>query len=114
MRSPINRRWKNSKKAHHLRDTKKAYLAFKTYIDNWRWAGVPFYIRTGKRLAARVTEINIHFKPVPNILFNQAPFGPMQPNVLVLRIQPDESILLQFQVKFPGPSMRIEPLKMDF
>jgi glucose-6-phosphate 1-dehydrogenase len=112
---------KNEKVAGYLHEpgvaedsVTETYLAFKTYIDNWRWAGVPFYIRTGKRLAARVTEINIHFKPVPNILFNQAPFGPMQPNVLVLRIQPDESILLQFQVKFPGPSMRIEPLKMDF
>ena len=94
--------------------TTETYIAFKSEIDNWRWAGVPFYLRTGKRLPARVTEIAIHFKAIPNILFNTAPFGPMEPNVLVLRIQPDESIMLQFQVKFPGPSMRIEPLKMDF
>jgi glucose-6-phosphate 1-dehydrogenase len=94
--------------------TTETFIAFRSYIDNWRWAGVPFYLRTGKRLPARVTEIAIHFKSIPNILFNTAPFGPMEPNVLVLRIQPDESIMLQFQVKFPGPSMRIEPLKMDF
>ncbi len=94
--------------------TTETFIAFKAYIDNWRWAGVPFYVRTGKRLAKRVTEMHIHFKAVPQILFNRPPYGPMCPNVLVLRIQPDESITLQFQVKFPGPSMRIEPLKMDF
>lgn len=94
--------------------TTETYIAFKSHIDNWRWAGVPFYLRTGKSLPARVTEIAIHFKAIPNILFNAAPYGPMQPNVLVLRIQPDESIMLQFQVKFPGPAMRTESLKMDF
>ncbi len=92
----------------------ETFVAFKTYIDNWRWAGVPFYMRAGKRLPSRVTEIAIHFKQIPNILFNNAPFGPMDPNVLVLRIQPDESIMMQFQVKYPGPAMKIKPLKMDF
>ena len=92
----------------------ETYLAFKTFIDNWRWAGVPFYVRTGKRMKHRVTEVNIHFKHIPQILFDRHPFGPMQPNVLVLRIQPDESIMLQFQIKFPGAAMRIESLKMDF
>ena len=92
----------------------ETFIAFKTYIDNWRWAGVPFYVRSGKRLPSRVTEIAIYFSHVPNILFNQPPYGPMAQNVLVMRIQPDESIMLQFQVKFPGLKMRIEPLKMDF
>jgi len=89
-------------------------VALKTYVDNWRWADVPFYLRTGKRLPARVTEIGIHFKPVPQVLFNAAPFGPMAPNVLALRIQPNEGISLQFQVKRPGAGVRIEPFKMDF
>lgn len=92
----------------------ETYVALKTYIDNWRWAGVPFYLRTGKRLAARITEIGIHFKPVPQVLFNAPPFGPMAPNILALRIQPNEGISLQFQVKRPGAGVRIEPFKMDF
>jgi glucose-6-phosphate 1-dehydrogenase len=92
----------------------ETYVALKTFIDNWRWADVPFYLRTGKRLAARITEIGIHFKPVPQVLFNAAPFGPMAPNVLALRIQPNEGISLQFQVKRPGAGVRIEPFKMDF
>jgi len=92
----------------------ETYVALKTYIENWRWAGVPFYLRTGKRLAARITEIGIHFKPVPQVLFNAPPFGPMAPNVLALRIQPNEGISIQFQVKRPGAGVRIEPFKMDF
>ncbi len=92
----------------------ETYVALKTFIDNWRWAGVPFYLRTGKRLAARITEIGIHFKPVPQVLFNAEPFGPMAPNVLALRIQPNEGISLQFQVKRPGAGVQIEPFKMDF
>ncbi len=90
------------------------FVAFKTFVDNWRWAGVPFYLRTGKRLAERLTEISIHFRAIPQVLFNLPPTGPMKPNVLVVRIQPDEGISLQFQVKAPGPAMRIEPLRMDF
>ena len=92
----------------------ETYVALKTYIDNWRWSGVPFYLRTGKRLPARVTEIGIHFKPVPKILFNADPATDLTPNVLRLRIQPNEGIALQFQVKKPGPVMRIDPLMMDF
>jgi len=90
------------------------YVALKLFIDNWRWAGVPFYLRTGKRLAARVTEIGVHFKAVPQVLFNAPPFGPMAPNVLTLRIQPNEGIALQFQVKRPGVGVRIEPFDLDF
>ncbi|MFP4052885.1 MAG: glucose-6-phosphate dehydrogenase [Phycisphaerae bacterium] len=90
------------------------YVAFKAMVDNWRWAGVPFYLRHGKRLAKKVTEISIHFREVPRVLFNLPPTGPMDPNVLVVRIQPDEGVSLQFQVKRPGPSMHIEPFEMNF
>jgi len=92
----------------------ETFAALKVFIDNWRWADVPFYLRTGKRLPARITEIGIHFKPVPQVLFNAGPTGPMEPNVLALRIQPNEGISLQFQVKEPGMAMRIRPFKMDF
>ena len=92
----------------------ETFVAFKTFIDNWRWAGVPFYLRTGKRLAARITEISIHFKPVPQVLFNTPRLGPMRPNVLAIRIQPHEGISLRFQVKVPGLAIDIEPFQMDF
>jgi len=94
--------------------TTETYVAFKAYVDNWRWAGVPFYLRTGKRMAERVTQIAIHFRPVPQVLFNAPPHGPMRPNVLVVRIQPDEGISMRFQVKRPGAAMRVEPAPMDF
>ncbi len=94
--------------------TTPTYVAFKAFVDNWRWAGVPFYLRHGKRLAKKVTEISIHFHEVPRVLFNLPPTGPMPPNILRIRIQPDEGISLQFQVKRPGPAMRIEPFCMDF
>ncbi|MEW6355433.1 MAG: glucose-6-phosphate dehydrogenase [Planctomycetota bacterium] len=92
----------------------ETYVAFQTFVDNWRWSGVPFYLRTGKRLRARVTEIGVHFKSVPQVLFNSDPRAPMQPNLLALRIQPNEGITLRLQIKEPGPGMRIQPLKMDF
>ena len=92
----------------------ETFVAFKTFIDNWRWADVPFYLRTGKRLPVRITEIDIHFKPVPRVLFNSGSMGSMQPNILALRIQPNEGIMLQFQVKEPGHATRISPYKMDF
>lgn len=94
--------------------TTETFVAIKTFIDNWRWAGVPFYLRTGKAMPAKVTEIGIHFKPVPHVLFNAPPFGPMEPNILALRIQPNEGISLQFQVKVPGAGVRIQPYEMDF
>jgi len=94
--------------------TTETYVALKAFIDNWRWSGVPFYLRTGKRLPARITEICIHLRSVPQVLFNAASSAPMQANVLALRIQPNEGISLQFQVKVPGPAMRIRPFKMDF
>ena len=94
--------------------TTETYVAMKIFIDNWRWAGVPFYLRTGKRLAARLTEIAVHFKPIPQVLFGAPGRGPVEPNVLALRIQPNEGITLRFQVKVPGPAMQIEPFQMDF
>lgn len=92
----------------------ETFVAFKVHVDNWRWADVPFYLRTGKCLPRRCTEISVHFKAVPNVLFNLPPTGPLQPNVLTIRIQPDEGMSLAFQVKSPGLGMRIAPLKMDF
>jgi len=92
----------------------ETFVALKLHVDNWHWAGVPFYLRTGKRLAMRVTEIVIQFKPVPRVLFNTPPAAPLAPNLLVVRIQPDEGVSLQFQVKQPGAATRIHPYTMDF
>jgi len=92
----------------------ETFVAFKAHVDNWRWSGVPFYLRTGKCLPRRCTEISIHFKDVPQVLFNRPPAGPLRPNVLTIRVQPDEGIALEFQAKVPGPAMNIKPLEMDF
>jgi glucose-6-phosphate 1-dehydrogenase len=92
----------------------ETFVAFKANVDNWRWAGVPFYLRTGKRLPRRLTQISIHFKPVPQILFNADPENPLLPNLLALRIQPDEGIFLRFQQKVPGMAMDIRPFEMQF
>ena len=89
-------------------------VAMKLEIDNWRWAGVPFYFRTGKHLAARNTEIAIRFKQAPYAAFQQTPVETLQPNWLVLRISPDEGISLQFEVKRPGPVVDLAAVKMDF
>jgi glucose-6-phosphate 1-dehydrogenase len=92
----------------------ETYVAVRLMIDNWRWAGVPFYLRTGKSLPKRVTEIAIQFKSVPLVLFAETPVDQLQPNVLVLRIQPNEGISLSFGAKIPGPLMRIGEVDMDF
>ena len=92
--------------------TTETYVALELRIDNWRWAGVPFYLRAGKRLAKRVSEIAIQFKPVPHLLFDAA--RPPQPNALVLRIQPDEGITLRFVSKLPGPEIDLRSVGMDF
>ena len=84
------------------------------YIENWRWSGVPFYVRSGKRLPVRMTEIAIHFKQVPLPLFNWQNMAGEAPNVLVLRLQPDEGIHLTFGAKLPGPVNEIAPVEMDF
>jgi glucose-6-phosphate 1-dehydrogenase len=91
----------------------ETFAALKLYFDNWRWADVPFYIRSGKRLAKRVTEIAIQFKDVPHRLFTQAD-APLEPNVLVVRIQPNEGITLRFGAKLPGQQTRIRWVNMDF
>lgn len=92
----------------------ETYLAVKIFIDNWRWADVPFYIRSGKRLPVRATEIAIQFKQIPLSLFNWKNLAGEAPNVLILRLQPDESINLSFGAKAPGPINQIEPVTMEF
>ncbi len=91
----------------------ETYAALKFYIDNWRWGGVPFYIRTGKRLPTRVTEVVIHFKPTPHFLFSQQDLC-NSCNQLVIRIQPDEGILLKVGMKVPGQGFEIQNVNMDF
>ncbi len=91
----------------------ETYAALKFYIDNWRWGGVPFYIRTGKRLPTRVTEVVIHFKPTPHFLFSQNDVC-QSCNQLVIRIQPDEGILLKFGMKTPGAGFDVQNVNMDF
>jgi glucose-6-phosphate 1-dehydrogenase len=91
----------------------ETFAALKLYFDNWRWAGVPFYIRSGKRLPKRVTEIAIQFREVPHRLFTETD-EPLEPNVLVIRIQPNEGITLRFGAKLPGQMMRIRWVNMDF
>jgi glucose-6-phosphate 1-dehydrogenase len=89
------------------------YVAMKLQVDNWRWGGVPFYVRAGKRLARRVTEIAIQFKKVPHSLFN-APDGGISQNVLAVRVQPDEGISLRFTTKEPGNATILRDVAMDF
>lgn len=93
--------------------TTPTYAALKLYIDNWRWKGVPFYLRTGKRMPKKVTEIAIQFKEVPYLMFQSAA-KQANPNVLALRIQPDEGISMRFEVKTPGSSLRTRSVDMDF
>lgn len=92
----------------------ETFVALKLFIDNWRWAEVPFYLRTGKRLAERVTDIAIQFKRPPFMLFRQTPVDHLTPNRLVVRIQPDEGISLSFGAKIPGPVMGLGTVNMDF
>lgn len=91
----------------------ETYAAIKFFIDNWRWGGVPFYIRTGKRLPTRVSEIVIHFKSTPHFLFAQ-PNDSFLDNQLIIRIQPDEGILLKFGMKTPGSGFDVQRVNMDF
>jgi glucose-6-phosphate 1-dehydrogenase len=90
------------------------FAAIKFFIDTWRWEGVPFYLRSGKRLAKRVTEIAIQFKRPPMLMFRSCAVDEVSPNVLVMRIQPDEGISLTFEVKPPGPEICVSPLSLDF
>ncbi|WP_185910668.1 glucose-6-phosphate dehydrogenase [Xanthomonas cerealis] len=92
----------------------ETYVAMKLQVDTWRWAGVPFYLRTGKRLRERTTEIAIRFKPAPLAPLRSAEIGGYGPDWLVLHIQPDEGISLQFDVKRPGARVSLAPVRMDF
>ncbi|NMC74609.1 MAG: glucose-6-phosphate dehydrogenase [Geobacteraceae bacterium] len=90
------------------------YAALKVWIDNWRWHGVPFYLRSGKRLKRRTTEIAIRFRPVPHMMFSRSVGGDIEANTLVLRVQPDEGIQLEIQAKHPGSRMCLMPVNLDF
>jgi glucose-6-phosphate 1-dehydrogenase len=92
----------------------ETYVALRLTMDNWRFAGVPFYLRTGKRLPARVSEIAVQFNRPPLSLFRQDGAGEVEPNLLIVRIQPNEGISLQFQAKVPGSEMRLGTVTMAF
>jgi len=94
--------------------TTETFVAMRLMIDNWRWAGVPFYLRTGKRLPKRVTEVAIQFKSAPLTLFRDTPIEKLRTNRLIIHIQPDEGISLRFGAKIPGPVMRLGAVEMDF
>ena len=96
------------------RSTTETFVAWKLTIDNWRWAGVPFYVRTGKRMERRCTEIAIRFHQAPYSLFRGTHVAQMHPNWMILRIQPDEGISLEFAAKRPGPFVKLNTVSMDF
>jgi glucose-6-phosphate 1-dehydrogenase len=90
------------------------FVALKLEIDNWRWSGVPIYIRAGKRLPKRITEITIFFNKAPDSLFKGRNVGELEPNVLSIQVQPKEGMSLRISSKPPGPRMRVRPVEMDF
>ncbi len=92
----------------------ETFVALKLAVDNWRWADVPFYLRSGKRMPAKVTEITIQFKRVPHLFFHLTQDDQMEPNLLTMRIAPDEGISLRFSAKLPGPEMHLRQVQMDF
>jgi glucose-6-phosphate 1-dehydrogenase len=94
--------------------TTETFAALRLEVDNWRWAGVPFYLRTGKRLARKLTEVAVTLKPVPHLAFSQAGSLGVQPNQLVLTIQPNEGVSLSLVAKIPGTRMAIRPVNMEF
>jgi len=96
------------------RSRTETFVALQVFIDNWRWYGVPFFLRTGKCLPKRSSEISIHLKEIPPILFNADPARRLEPNILAIRIQPDEGFSLGISCKRPGPHAAISPVKMDF
>jgi glucose-6-phosphate 1-dehydrogenase len=95
------------------RSQTETYVAMKLHVDNWRWAGVPIYIRTGKRLPKRITEVALQFQGVPHLAFNAAESRELRPNALVLRIQPDEGVALRFGAKVPGQAFKVRDVLMD-
>jgi glucose-6-phosphate 1-dehydrogenase len=94
--------------------TTETFAALKLYVDDWRWADVPFYLRSGKRMAKRASEIAIQFRRVPHLLFRDCTTQHIDPNLLIVHIQPDEGMSLRFSAKLPGPVMRIQPVTMNF
>lgn len=94
--------------------TTETFIAMRLAIDNWRWAGVPFYLRAGKRLSKRVTEVALRFKSVPHLALPTTAVDSMEPNTLVLRIQPDEGVRLEFGAKIPGPGFAVRTVGLDF
>jgi len=92
----------------------ETYAAVRVHLDNWRWAGVPFYIRTGKRLPKRTTEIAIQFRRPPLEIFRRASHASVAPNLLIVNVQPDEGISLRFETKLPGTRMQVAPVMMNF
>jgi glucose-6-phosphate 1-dehydrogenase len=94
--------------------TTETFVAVRFGLDNWRWAGVPFYVRTGKRLPKRTTEIAIQFRRPPLEIFRRASQSPVSPDLLVVNVQPDEGISLRFEAKLPGTRMQIAPVMMNF
>ncbi|MCL6595864.1 MAG: glucose-6-phosphate dehydrogenase [Firmicutes bacterium] len=94
--------------------TAETFVALRLFIDNWRWAGVPFYLRTGKRLARRATEIAVQFRRAPHLMFSRTATPELEPNVITMRIQPDEGIVLRLGAKVPGAQVKIRSVDMDF
>jgi glucose-6-phosphate 1-dehydrogenase len=92
----------------------ETFVAIEFHIDNWRWEGVPFYVRTGKRLARQLTEVRVHFKRTPQALFSRTPDDQIEPNMVVINIQPNEGIVLQFGAKRPGGHMQVVPVQANF
>jgi glucose-6-phosphate 1-dehydrogenase len=94
--------------------TTETYVALKLFIENWRWAGVPFYLRTGKRLPSRSTEVTVQFKRVPHLLYKPSDTKGLEPNLIIIRIQPDEGIAIRFGAKIPGAENHLASVNMDF
>jgi glucose-6-phosphate 1-dehydrogenase len=92
----------------------ETYMALELFIDNWRWSGVPFYLRTGKNLPMSASEVRIQFRPTPNVLFAAQCQNKLDPNALTLRLQPNEGISLRFNGKVPGMSLGVRPVRMHF
>jgi len=97
-----------------VNSTTETFIAMRVFIDNWRWSEVPFYLRTGKRLPKRASEVAIQFKDVPKVLFNMNPEVPLEPTVLTIRVQPEEGLSMRIVSKLPGPKVRLYPVQMEF
>jgi glucose-6-phosphate 1-dehydrogenase len=113
-RHEVNDFFSRQKKAPPADSTTESFVALRLFLDSWRWSGVPWYLRTGKRLPKRVSEVAIQFKDVPKVLFNAHPDVPLEPTVLSLRVQPEEGLALRICSKIPGPKVRVYPVKMEF